>query len=131
MSRKKLIKQLMAVGISRNDATAFVRTYRKVKDTGMDRLFHMMEMPPEPVIRTRTVRPERLRVKYTIDKYEMENRGAIDWDAYMEDRLIRQLAQRLKDSGVVCFYKRATPLWTEFYAETNVLPPDVQEARES
>ncbi len=32
MNRKKTIKQLMAIGVQRNDAAAFARTYRKIMD---------------------------------------------------------------------------------------------------
>lgn len=131
MRQKKLVKQLMAAGVQRNDAAAFVKTYRAVKDAGLTRLFPELELPPAPVIQTRTVRPERLCAKYTVDSYEMNYRGgSVDWDAYMNKRLVKELAHRLKDSGLVCFSKRATPLWTEFCAEVRVLPMDAKEVQE-
>lgn len=40
MSSRRTIKKLMAAGIQRNDAAAFVKTYNKIKAAGMTNLFH-------------------------------------------------------------------------------------------
>ena len=52
MNRKKTIKQLMSIGVQRNDAAAFARTYRKIKDANMHGLFPDIIEPVMPVMGT-------------------------------------------------------------------------------
>ena len=52
MNRKKTIKQLMSIGVQRNDAAVFARTYRKIKDAKMHGLFPDIIEPVMPVMGT-------------------------------------------------------------------------------
>ena len=50
MNRKKTIKQLMAIGVQRNDAAAFARAYRKIMDAKREDLFPEIVKPVMPVM---------------------------------------------------------------------------------
>ena len=52
MNRKKTIKQLMAIGVQRNDAAAFARAYRKIMDAKREDLFPEIVKPVMPVMGT-------------------------------------------------------------------------------
>lgn len=52
MTQKKTIKQLMAIGVQRNDAVAFVRAYRKIRENKReDMLPWILEPEPPKIVR--------------------------------------------------------------------------------
>lgn len=52
MTNKKISKQLMAIGVQRNDAAAFARAYRKIMDAKREELFPEIVKPVMPVVHT-------------------------------------------------------------------------------
>lgn len=134
MKRERLIKQLMAAKISRNDAAAFAKGYRAVKAAGMEHLFQELIVPPAlpmqtvcmrlaPPMQATYVRPVRLRVSRAASSEELEGIRTIDAERYIKDGLARQLGRALAESGAVRFNYRNECGITTFFAEVCVLPP--------
>lgn len=90
MKNKKAVKQLMALGIQRNEAAVFARVYGKVKAARREDLFPEIILPAMPV---RVVRREMEIVTLQADcRYEPSLR--------MEDSVKSRLASELAKEAV-------------------------------
>ena len=122
---KRIAKQLMAIGVQRNDAAAFVRTYRKIMDANREDLFPEIIKPVVPVqFKAVNVSPYRLRVSVTVSDREME------WHCQHPDDLKRRavdtLASRLADElakGTMKIEHRKVNGAVEFIGTVNVIHP--------
>ena len=101
MKRKKTVKQLMAIGVQRNDAAAFARTYRKIMYAKRDDLFPEIIKPVMPMIGTVC----NYRVE-TIQASSMVNRRMAfpcgsdeEFRTMITERLSDELAKNLIQSG--------------------------------
>ena len=103
MNRKKTIKQLMAIGVQRNDAEVFIRSYRKIQKAGMHKLCEAIMNPPMPVPMVHVnLNPQKLRSDVFIHAAEFERSrcqaGLIERSL---DQVKYQLAEQLAKSGAV------------------------------
>ncbi len=119
MKRERLIKQLMAAKISRNDATAFVKGYHAVKAAGMEHLFKELILPPAPPIRTQTVTPVRFCAKRAVPRFEVKDAGM---EKYIKERTAQELACGLLENGVIRVSREDFPSVAIFCAEIWVAP---------
>lgn len=101
MRNEKLKKQLMAVGIQRNDAAAFIRSYRKIQKSGKAEQFRDIMAPYvtpiQTVIRNVPVHTLQVTVKFSDD--EIYSVGGEEAERMVLERLSNQLAAALLDSG--------------------------------
>lgn len=126
MSSRRTIKKLMAAGIQRNDAAAFVKTYNKIKAAGMTNLFPEMDMPfPEPPfkIHQETIHPIRLSTRYSIDRIELQRVGVIDFERYIKKRLTDSIVHEIRESNAIKFTKTEIGMQIYLDAQLDVLPP--------
>lgn len=107
MRTEKLKKQLMAIGVQRNDAAAFIRCYRKIQRSDKVELFRAI-MNPEPPIRPEIINvvPHALQVECAVSQNELFTHKAVDLEAIVRERLSRQLADGLMDSGAMIITKQ-------------------------
>lgn len=125
MRNEKLKKQLMAIGIQRNDAAAFVRCYRKIQRSDKVEIFQAI-MNPEPPIRPKIINvvPHALQVETSVSQDELFTHKAVDLEAIVRERLSRQLADGLMDSGAMIITKQADWLGnTRIRARVHVIIP--------
>lgn len=104
MTNKKIAKQLMAIGVQRNDAAAFARTYNKIKDAKREDLFPgIVEpvMPPNVVYKHYPA--QKLRATYEISNVEKRLLFMSQEDLLREVRckLVHDIANALLESGAV------------------------------
>lgn len=106
MKNKKIAKQLMAIGVQRNDAAAFARAYRKIIAAGRRDLFPEMEFPVPNVVQTAPVRT--LGVTILRHRYDLASRAAcgVDLDQYIREAVAKELAQHLVLSPYVQYQQR-------------------------
>ena len=124
MKRKKTVKQLMAIGIQRNEAAAFARTYRKIKAAKREDMFPEIVSPVQPKICT----VSDYQIKHYWATYiatEGERMCFVEnGDEYahlVKQRLCGNLTDALMSSGAIGFTMRALRGGsTEFRAELNV-----------
>lgn len=100
MKRRKMIKQMMGIGISRNEAEIFARTYKKVIAAGKTDLFPDLMIPPAKVYRQNyNVKKFAAEFWMTAEQSQMLPSNAID--SYIRDNLTRKMIHGLKNSN--CF----------------------------
>lgn len=125
MKNARLKKQLMSIGIQRNDAAAFIRCYRKIQRSDKVELFRAI-MNPEPPIQPKIINvvPHSLQVETSVSQDELYTHKAVDLEAIVRERLSRQLADGLMDSGAMIITKQAD--WfgnTKIRAKVHVVLP--------
>lgn len=76
MRTKKMIKQLMAEGVQRNDAAAFVRAYHKLKFKPVIRQFPELIVPPLMPIQTKNNLPQNI-CRAACDSEDRHRNGVI------------------------------------------------------
>lgn len=107
MQRKRAVKRLMAMGVQRNDAAAFVTTYHKIVAAGKGPLLPSILKPTYPKIPT-VCTDYQVRKFATIircsDKYDFRRVPRRDEDIYKE--LAREMGLALLDAGAVSITKR-------------------------
>jgi hypothetical protein len=133
MSSRRTIKKLMAAGIQRNDAAAFLRTYHRIKTAGMTNLFPEMDTPiPEPHFRIHqeTIRPLRLSTRYSIDRMELQRVGAIDFERYIKKRLTDSIVHEIREGDAIKFTKHEAGWQIHLDAQLTVLPPVYVDGRD-
>lgn len=126
MKNKKITKQLMAIGVQRNDAAAFARTYHKIVSRGRRDLFPELTIPAPPMVRTAMLSVQTLKVsilRHRAILYAAEASGACV-DQYIRKKMAEELAQCLLSSPYVLYQQR--DLLTgerEFTARIRVVEP--------
>lgn len=121
MTRKKTVKQLMAIGIQRNEAAAFARTYRKIKAAKKEDMFPEIVSPVQPKICA--VRNYRIvPYKAACVMSEAVKELCVSEPEYsIKQRLCDRLTAALMRNGAIEFTMRALPDGsTEFRADLNV-----------
>lgn len=124
MNRKKQIKQLMSIGVQRNDAAAFARTYHKIVSRGRRDLFPELTIPAPLVVRTTILSVQTLKVsilRHRTILYAAEASGACV-DPYIRKKMAEELAQCLLSSPYVLYQQRDLPTGErEFTARIRVV----------
>lgn len=127
MNRKKTIKQLMSIGVQRNDAAAFARAYRKIKDAKMEGLFPDIIEPVLPVVgtvfnyqvtpfRAAYLAPESQRHFFRENKEEFATR--------IIGKLSGELAECLmKNGAIIMRIEEIMGIGTKYTATVNVVMP--------
>lgn len=105
MNNKRAVKRLMGMGIQRNDAAAFVSTYRAIVAAGKEKLLPDILRPiPAPV-------PPLRRTDYRIktfatmircsDKYDFMRVPTGYDDEYIRKTLAKELGLAMLDAGAI------------------------------
>lgn len=126
MKNKKIVKQLMAVGVQRNDAAAFARTYRKIKATKMEALFPEIMGPAMPPVVYKHYPAQQLRavVEMTDAKIRGFSADGVDLKQYVGEKLAREMTNHLYSSGVMQIEsRRVYPNSTQFVTTVHVVLP--------
>lgn len=123
MNNKKIAKQLMAIGVQRNDAAAFARAYRKIVDAEMDYLFPEIVKPVMPV-RLSVVNYDLIpiRAKCTVSDIQMELLADSPGDLYrrVTGKIATMLADKLAESGAMKISTEKVKFGVEFTGTVNV-----------
>ena len=130
MNRKKQIKQLMSIGVQRNDAVAFARVYRKVKAAKREKLFPLLVEPDIPIkVVHEDYQRRYLRTAVLIPDLRLRRVAAsgADMKQFVGMQLANQMVDQLYLSGLVEMEYRKVPGYgegaTEFTATVCVLVP--------
>ena len=101
MTRKRYVKQLMALGIQRNDAAGFVKAARIIQDKGMGHLVPdlVFDMPVPINVQQREIKKMAATFTGSIE-FELSNLPAEEKKEYIKGRLCHALANGLIDSGL-------------------------------
>lgn len=130
MKEKQLRKQLMAIGVQRNDAAGFIRAYRVIQKAKKQGLCKDIMNPPmaEILIDDRPQMLQRLRVQYAAPNEALHGYG-IEGRKLAENRIKEELAQGMArlliDEAAVLFQQERIPEGhTVFRAEIRVAMPE-------
>lgn len=130
MNRKKQIKQLMSIGVQRNDAVAFARVYRKVKAAKREKFFPLLVEPDIPIkVVHEDYQRRYLRAAVLIPDLRLRRAAAsgADMKQFVGMHLAKQMADQLYLSGLMEMADRKVPGYgegaTEFTATVCVLVP--------
>jgi hypothetical protein len=108
MRKKRQIKQLMALGIQRNDAAGFVEAYRVIKAKKKEYMLPVIMTPPPPVaIERRPIRT--IAAVYRATERELYTLPPEEADKLIKRRLANNLANGLLDMSMYRISKRALP----------------------
>lgn len=130
MKGKKLRKQLMAMGIGRNDAAGFIRAYRVIQKAKKQELCRDIMNPPmaEILIDDRPQMLQRFRVQYAAsnaDLYRYGHGGRKQAENSIKEELAQGMARVLIDEAAVLFQQERIPEgYTMFRAEIRVAMPE-------
>lgn len=104
MRGRKLQKQLMGIGVQRNDARAFIDVYRKIKQAGrMDLIPELFPVPaPVSVRKDLNVGHFSVSRQYSNDLLEMLRFDKEQYADHVEKPLAVMLAAQLLKAGAVC-----------------------------
>lgn len=92
----------MAEGITRNEADAFVRVYRKLSAQKKEYLFPILVPPVErPVVRRINYKVQKLTERLRWDPYEYSIIGEEKAMEYAKRRMGKDLVKHLIESGLV------------------------------
>ena len=109
MKRRKYIKQLMALGVQRNDAAGFVSTCWAITAAGKEHLLPVIMQAPIPTIRTDyQVQKFATTVRYS-DKYDFHRVPADLDDPYVYKELAREMGLALLDAGAIKVTRQELP----------------------
>lgn len=130
MNRKKTIKQLMAIGVQRNDAAAFARAYRKIMDAKKEDLFPEIVKPVIPVVGTVVnyrltpfravyVAPESQRLFFRENHEEFATRIMAKLSAELGECL-------MKNGAIIMRIEPIAGVGTQYTATVKVAMPEVE-----
>lgn len=131
MREKKLRKQLMAIGIQRNDAAGFIRAYREIQKAGKHKLCRDIMNPPMSaavLVGGRPVMIQRMRVQYAVPDEQF--RCVEPWRRKQVEGCIREemavaFGRLLIDEAAMLFQQERRPEGcTVFRAEIQVAMPE-------
>ena len=124
MTNKKITKQLMAIGVQRNDAAAFARTYRKIMDARREDLFPAIVKPVMPV-RYQVVEHQivTLHVRRTVPDIQMAMLADRPGDLYrrVTGKLATVMADKLVESGAMKLSTEKVKFGVEFTGTVNIV----------
>ncbi len=109
MTRKKKIKQLMALGIQRNDAAGFVNASRILIEKGIPPMVHAV--PPQPPVIVSQLIFKKYAACVTKSLLEMSRRPLPmeDLEKEMHTRLAKKLGTGLLESGLCEIHRYHNP----------------------
>lgn len=142
MKKKKAVKRLMAMGVQRNDAAAFVATYRAIEAAGKAHLLPVALQPvPEFAPRMVIVKPQTFAMKYTVTNTQRQQISEEE-EKWHKNKMARDLGSELLRKGYIKIVSSPSPhyavkppdIWdhqpaiecieaTEYFASIRVLPP--------
>ena len=127
MNRKKTIKQLMAIGVQRNDAAAFARVYGKIMYAKKEDLFPEIIKPVMPIVGVaHNHRVETIRASSIVNR-EMAFHY-VDSDEFITmitERLSDELAKNLMQSGAASLsIRQIDEMRTQYNITVRVAMPD-------
>ena len=117
MNSKKTIKQLMAIGVQRNDAAAFARAYRKIMDAKREDLFPDIVKPVVPVpLQVVNYNVGKLQARCVVSDIQMELLADSPGDLYrrVTGKLATMLADKLAESGAMKISTEKVAFGVEF-----------------
>ena len=130
MKRSKTVKQLMALGISRNDAAGFVSTYNRL--LGQNRLEYLQGIAVEMRLQPKAYVQEKNVIKYSARRVLLDDDDALgrlpqeEREGVIKSRLLEELCRGVVRSEAVAIEKRrfdAYGGYTEFIARISVVKP--------
>lgn len=131
MREKKMRKQLMAIGIQRNDAAGFIRAYREIQKAGKHKLCRDIMNPPMSAavpVGGRPMTIQRMRVQHIVSDEEF--RCVEPWRRKQVENNIREemavaFGRLLIDEAAMLFQQeRSQEACTAFRAEIQVAVPE-------
>lgn len=128
MNSKKTIKQLMAIGVQRNDAAAFARAYRKIMYARREDLFPEIVKPVIPLVGTvfnHRVVPFRAECFVQDSQMAFFRENKEEFAARIMAKLGNELAECLMENGAIVM--RIEPIQdvgTKYTATVRVAMPE-------
>ena len=127
MTNKKITKQLMAIGVQRNDAAAFARAYHKIMDAKREDLFPEIVKPVMPVVGTVVnyrVAPFRAVYMAPADQRAFFRENHEEFANRIKAKLSRELAEGLMNNGYITMrIEEIIGVGTQYTATVNVAMP--------
>lgn len=127
MNRKKTIKQLMAIGVQRNDAAAFARAYRKIMYAKKEDLFPEIIKPVMPMVGVvHNHRVETIRASSIVHRdMAFPCADNEEFTTVITERLSDELAKSLIQSGAAALsIKQIDTMRTQYDVTVRVAMPD-------
>lgn len=107
MRSKKAVKQLMALGIQRNEAAVFARVYGKVKAARREDLFPEIILPAMPVgVVRREMEIVTLQADYRYESFDRAYVMPREKETFVKNELARALAAEAVKCQLVEFTRR-------------------------
>ena len=98
LKNKELRRELMGIGVQRNDADAFVRAYRAIEKAGAQWLCRSIMVPPIQV-ETRYGRAEKLVAQAGMPREIMQFMTPTAFERETKRELVQLLAREMLESG--------------------------------
>lgn len=98
LRNKELRRQLMGIGVQRNDADAFIRAYRAIEKAGAQRICQEIMVPPIR-IETQYGRAEKLVAQTGMSREIMQFMTPTAFERETKRELVQMLARELLESG--------------------------------
>lgn len=98
LRNKELRRQLMGIGVQRNDADAFIRAYRAIEKAGAQWLCRSIMVPPIQV-ETRYGRAEKLVAQSGMPREVMQFMTPAAFERETKQELVHLMARELLESG--------------------------------
>lgn len=98
LRNKELRRQLMGIGVQRNDADAFIRAYRAIEKAGAQRICQEIMVPPIR-IETRYGRAEKLVAQTGMRREFLQFMTPTTFERETKRELVQMLARELLESG--------------------------------
>lgn len=130
MSSKWLQKQLMGIGVQRNDAAGFVRAYRAIQKAQKAELCaNIMNFPRPTGLATERANVRRLGNSIEVSSATYQNVGD-DAIPIIKKFLCEGLVDAMLNNGAVSVMHEATPRGTVvFHAVVRVAVPEVHDGQ--
>ena len=98
LKNKELRRQLMGIGVQRNDADAFIRAYRAIEKAGAQRICQEIMVPPIR-IETRYGRAEKLVAQTGMRREFLQLMTPAAFERRTKRELVELMARELLESG--------------------------------
>ena len=98
LRNKELRRQLMGIGVQRNDADAFIRAYRAIEKAGAQRICQEIMVPPIR-IETRYGRAEKLVAQTGMPREHLKFMTPAAFERKTKRELAQLMARELLESG--------------------------------
>lgn len=117
MRKKKTIKQLMALGIQRNDAAGFVEACHVIKAKKKEYMLPVIMNPPALPIQISQRPIRKMAVVHHVNAMELYNLPPKEAEKMIKRRLVNKLAEGLLDLGAYRITRRDHPPTSYFGGE--------------